>query len=610
MARYIYQTEFSLTNPVNNFSAAQRYLQEDDMTKYLKDRLEYDKSDIDSACIEKIEWELLYDDAGVITLITTKELTKAQLDEISDWVRGQNSDGLGEGFEQQEFAEVYDDADVEDDWGGYFSDVIDMASFDWQTNKYKFSLMKKDGSDVKESFIKEASEKLEYNVLIRRVQIYPDMDDDDWAFEHTKKWLAEISGKALSWITPWLKSFPEENINKIKFVMTQPDEFECKVYTNVNLFEIDKNQRLSLIDAVDSLLFNAVTPEYQKQEFGKVERLRSLNVLHNQTAIVNEAKGLKNSVVVCHFEIDPEMANEKEDWEQTANWLNSLVVRPKALEDEIGLDKTGWIKKVQFEMNDPEYSEFDCKVYTNVDINTLSEKQIKAIQRGVENFVLYTIGKEYEKKPFSKVVKNRVILAHRLKSHLENESKRFKCDSKKKVVMEKGSDPDSKEKQLLALATDDYQNRNGDYPEAGEPDVIQVYKAGGTYNVDASFKNTPESLAERWLKNYLSQKGFDIEKIDTRQDGEYQDDWVLATAVIDRSIITESSDKDPSEESPLKIDAPRGEYWVWIEGGDIYGSAIKPNPNQNIVNARAFTNFTAQGFDTLDEVIEYVKKYF
>ena len=604
MARYIYKTEFSLTNPVNDFDAAQEYLQEDDMTKYLKDRLEYDKSDIDPACIEKIEWELLYDDAGVITLITTKELTKAQLDEISDWVCGQNSDGLGEGFEQQEFAEV---SDEEDEWG--YSEVYDMASFDWQTNKYKFSLMKKEGSDVKESGIKEASEKLEYNVLIRTVQIYPDMDDDDWAFDQTQKWLTKISGDTLVWIKFWLKSFPVENIKKIKFVVTQPDAFECKVYTTVNLFEIDKNQRLDLINAVDSLLFKAVAQEYQKQEFGKVERLRSFSPLTNQTAIVNEAKGLKNSVVVCHFEIDPEMANEKEDWEQTANWLNSLVVRPKALEDEIGLDKTGWIKKVQFEMNDPEYSEFDCKVYTNVDINTLSEKQIKAIQRGIEYFVLYTIGKEYEKKPFSKVVKNRVILAHSLKSHLENESKKVKCSSKK-VVMEKGSDPDSKEKQLLALATDDYQNRNGDYPDAGEPDVIQVYKAGGTYNVEASFKNIPESLAERWLKNYLSQKGFDIEKIDTCQDGDYQDDWVLATAVIDRSIITESSDKDPSEESPLKIDAPRGEYWVWMEGGDIYGSAIKPNPNQNIVNARAFTNFTVQGFDTLDEVIEYVKKYF
>lgn len=44
-------------------------------------------------------------------------------------IRGQNSDGLGESFEQQGFE---GDDYEEDDYGNY----CDMAEFDWATNKY------------------------------------------------------------------------------------------------------------------------------------------------------------------------------------------------------------------------------------------------------------------------------------------------------------------------------------------------------------------------------------------------------------------------------------------------------------------------------------------
>ena len=36
-----------------------------------------------------------------------RELTEQELEKLSDWISGQNSDGLGEGFEQQDFAESY-----------------------------------------------------------------------------------------------------------------------------------------------------------------------------------------------------------------------------------------------------------------------------------------------------------------------------------------------------------------------------------------------------------------------------------------------------------------------------------------------------------------------
>ena len=611
MARYIYETEFNLTNPVNDFREARAYLSEDDMTKYLVDDLKgyRNRTGIDADCIEKIEWDLLTEDEGIIRLITTAELTKEQLAEISDWVSGQNSDGLGEGFEQQEFAETCE----EDEYGDIDWDTCVMSSFDWNTNKYIFTLMRKEG--VNESSINEA-EKPENNILVRKVQIFPDMDDDDWALEKTTAWLKEIGKDAIGWISTFLKSFPKEGLIKVKFVVTQPDEFACKVYTDVNLFDIDKRQREDLIDAVDSMLKEMVQPMYQSHDFGKVEKLRTFHVLSSRTAMVSEAKDLKNSVVVCHFEITPEMTSEySADWEKTAKWLTSLVIRKESIEKEIGDFAKGLIKKVEFVMDDPEYSEFDCRVYTNKDINTLSGSQILAIQRGIEYFVLYQVGKEYEQKPFSKIQKSRMFTAHSLKARLENESKcrKSNCDKTKKVNDEEellNEVDDSMEQKLLALETDDYQDRQGDYPESGEPDVIQVYKAGGTYNVEASFKNTPESLAEYWLKNYLEGKGFKVEKVDARQDGDYQDDWVLATAVIDRSIITESADSDPTQANPLKIAAPRGEYWVWVEGSEIYGSAVKPNPDRFIVNARSYTNFSAQGFDTVDEVVEYVKKYF
>jgi hypothetical protein len=83
---------------------------------------------------------------------------------------------------------------------------------------------------------------------------------------------------------------------------------------------------------------------------------------------------------------------------------------------------------------------------------------------------------------------------------------------------------------------------------------------------------------------------------------------------LEKQLVSESKSvfesDDPTEENPMKIDAPRGEYWVWKALGEIYGSATKPDPKKNIVDARATTNFSQQGFDDLEEVIDYIKKYF
>lgn len=133
----LYRTYFELTDDVCDFEAARTYLIEDDMTKYLKEDYRC------SSCKDKIisiKWILKDNNSGYIDLETADILTNDELNKISDWVTGQNSDGLGEGFEQQDFANYkpndnsdYNEDDCDNDWV--------MASFDWKTNLYKFELI-------------------------------------------------------------------------------------------------------------------------------------------------------------------------------------------------------------------------------------------------------------------------------------------------------------------------------------------------------------------------------------------------------------------------------------------------------------------------------------
>ena len=120
--RYI--TVFELKNPVIDFDEAANYLVEDNMLQYFDHPLAKD--------IESIVWKLETEDSGIIELITKRKFDEDELLEVSDYVSGQNSDGLGEGFEQQDFAYYPIDEDDED------CDEYVMASFDWATNNYIF----------------------------------------------------------------------------------------------------------------------------------------------------------------------------------------------------------------------------------------------------------------------------------------------------------------------------------------------------------------------------------------------------------------------------------------------------------------------------------------
>lgn len=84
------------------------------------------------------------------------------------------------------------------------------------------------------------------------------------------------------------------------------------------------------------------------------------------------------------------------------------------------------------------------------------------------------------------------------------------------------------EAELKKFETDDYQHRDGDYPQSGKPDTLNVYGS----EIECDFKNTSEEIAKQWLEKFLKSKGFTFEKIDACQDGDYQDDWVRAWATV------------------------------------------------------------------------------
>lgn len=148
----LYRAYFNLLANVLDLDEARLYLIEDDMTPFLKydDRVSTELS----KKIIKIEWILKTESSGHIDLTTEDFLSDEESAIISEWVNDQCADGLGGGFEQQDFACYYynqteswknetqystrygNDEDYDD--GG---DELITASFDWQTNEYPFILI-------------------------------------------------------------------------------------------------------------------------------------------------------------------------------------------------------------------------------------------------------------------------------------------------------------------------------------------------------------------------------------------------------------------------------------------------------------------------------------
>lgn len=138
---YIYRTYFNLTACVNDFDEAAKYLIEDNMVQYLKGSSRISE-DLQQSIVS-IDWILKELDSGYIELKSNKALSAKELEIISEWVSGQCSDGLGEGFEQQSFA-CYEDEGLEGyDEADWDNECI-MASFDWKSNKYIFEFVSND----------------------------------------------------------------------------------------------------------------------------------------------------------------------------------------------------------------------------------------------------------------------------------------------------------------------------------------------------------------------------------------------------------------------------------------------------------------------------------
>ena len=135
---------------------------------------------------------------------------------------------------------------------------------------------------------------------------------------------------------------------------------------------------------------------------------------------------------------------------------------------------------------------------------------------------------------------------------------------------------------LFSLATNDYQNRRGQYPTGGVPDTIDVFERNSKVFIAFSFKNTSEISADRWVRNYLKNKiGVDPINIDTYQDGDYQNDWVVSQA---KYLIEEEKVNEP-----IKVEKPNVEKKVKKaknepkEEKTIYGIKVSKGINQTLI---------------------------
>lgn len=147
---YTYRTYFYLEFPVIDFNAAYDYLTEDDMVVYLRgdDRIPERARN----AISSVDWILKDEESGYIEVESEIELTQKELDAVSDWISGQNSDGIGEGFDQQSFAEYYADVttgeaySIGQAWSLEDDSNLELvvAEFDWKSNPYKLELVHSD----------------------------------------------------------------------------------------------------------------------------------------------------------------------------------------------------------------------------------------------------------------------------------------------------------------------------------------------------------------------------------------------------------------------------------------------------------------------------------
>ncbi len=90
--------------------------------------------------------------------------------------------------------------------------------------------------------------------------------------------------------------------------------------------------------------------------------------------------------------------------------------------------------------------------------------------------------------------------------------------------------------------TDDWQGRDGAYPESGVPDsVANAGSYGDEAFLEFSFKNTSEGQAKNWVKRFLQSKKLPMTSMTSGQDGDYADDWVIVAVTYKAGVSMNES---------------------------------------------------------------------
>lgn len=95
----LYKTDFKLSASIKekDFESAFDYLVEDEMANYVDDEVK--------TSLISMRYVLTQLDRGTVFIVAKRELTEKELAILKQEIEGQNSDGLGEGFCSQDFAE-------------------------------------------------------------------------------------------------------------------------------------------------------------------------------------------------------------------------------------------------------------------------------------------------------------------------------------------------------------------------------------------------------------------------------------------------------------------------------------------------------------------------
>ncbi len=126
---YKYRLDFELSEPLRDesFYEAQDYLHDFDMTQYFVCEYRSPEQQALKDVLAHVEWDLDNLSEGHVDIITSSPLSDKQIAMIYDEICGQNSDGLGEGFEQQDFACW---TETEESGEGYYEEIRE-GYYEW-----------------------------------------------------------------------------------------------------------------------------------------------------------------------------------------------------------------------------------------------------------------------------------------------------------------------------------------------------------------------------------------------------------------------------------------------------------------------------------------------